>query len=65
MADEKISLNISKKDGIKSLAKNKIEQKLRSKSLYRAINGIQNVGTPHDWKIIEKYKEEIKKDEPN
>ena len=39
--------------------------KLRTKSLFRAKNGIQNVGTPHDWEDYEKYKEEIKKDESN
>ena len=26
---------------------------LRSKSLFRAIKGIQNVGTPHDWEDYE------------
>ena len=32
--------------------------KLRTKSLFRAIKGIQNVGTPHDWEDYEKYKKE-------
>ena len=33
--------------------------KLRTKSLYRASKGIQNVGTPHDWEDYEKYKKEL------
>ena len=33
--------------------------KLRTKSLYRARKGIQNVGTPHDWEDYEKYKKEL------
>ncbi len=33
--------------------------KLRTKSLFRAKNGIQNVGTPHDWEDYEKYKKEL------
>ena len=53
------------RDRNKILGKIQDRTKLRSKSLYRAINGIQNVGTPHDWEDYEKYKEEIKKDEPN
>ena len=32
--------------------------KLRTKSLFRATKGIQNVGTPHDWEDYEKYKKE-------
>jgi|TARA_E500000178_G_C16902681_1_gene698800 hypothetical protein len=34
--------------------------KLRTKSLYRAKKGIQNVGTPHDWEDYEKYKQNEK-----
>ena len=36
---------------------------LRSKSLFRAVKGIQNVGTPHDWEDYEKYKKELDKHE--
>ena len=36
--------------------------KLRTKSLIRAIKGIQNVGTPHDWEDYEKYKKELDED---
>ena len=36
---------------------------LRSKSLFRAVKGIQNVGTPHDWEDYEKYKKELDKNE--
>ena len=36
---------------------------LRSKSLFRAVKGIQNVGTPHDWEDYEKYKKELNKNE--
>ena len=49
----------------KILGKKHDRSKLRSKSLFRAINGIQNVGTPHDWEDYEKYKKEIDKDESN
>ena len=49
----------------KILGKKQDRSKLRSKSLFRAINGIQNVGTPHDWEDYEKYKKEIDKDESN
>ena len=36
---------------------------LRSKSLFRAVKGIQNVGTPHDWEDYEKYKKVLDKHE--
>jgi hypothetical protein len=36
---------------------------LRSKSLFRAVKGIQNVGTPHDWEDYEQYKKELDKNE--
>ena len=36
---------------------------LRTKSLFRAMKGIQNVGTPHDWEDCEKYKKELDKNE--
>ena len=36
---------------------------LRSKSLFRAVKGIQNVGTPHDWEDYKKYKKELDKNE--
>ena len=36
--------------------------KLRTKSLIRAIKGIQNVGTPHAWEDYEKYKKELDED---
>ena len=35
---------------------------LRTKSLFRAMKGIQNVGTPHDWEDYEKYKKELNED---
>ncbi len=34
--------------------------KLRTQSLFRAKEGIMNVGTPHDWEDYKKYKEENK-----
>ena len=63
MSDKK---NISKlfKDGWnKIFGKEEDMTKLRTKSLYRAKNGIQNVGTPHDWEDYEKYKKELDKNE--
>ena len=33
--------------------------KLRTKSLCRTKNWIQNVRTPHDWEDYEKYKKEL------
>ena len=64
MSDKKFS-NIFKKGWNKIFGKEEDMTKLRTKSLYRAREGIQNVGKPHDWEDYEKYKEEIKKDEPN
>ena len=62
MSDKK---NISKlfKDGWnKIFGKEEDMTKLRTKSLFRAQNGIQNVGTPHDWEDYEKYKKELNED---
>ena len=62
MSDKK---NISKlfKDGWnKIFGKEEDMTKLRTKSLYRAKNGVQNVGTPHDWEDFEKYKKELNED---
>ena len=65
MSDKK---NISKlfKDGWnKIFGKEEDMTKLRTKSLFRAKNGIQNVGTPHDWEDYEKYKKELDEKESN
>ena len=58
MADKKFS-NILKKGWNKIFGKEEDMTKLRTKSLYRARKGIQNVGTPHDWEDYEKYKKEL------
>ena len=58
MADNKFS-NILKKGWNKIFGKEEDMTKLRTKSLYRAREGIQNVGTPHDWEDYEKYKKEL------
>ena len=58
MADKKFS-NIFKKGWNKIFGKEEDMTKLRTKSLYRARKGIQNVGTPHDWEDYEKYKKEL------
>ena len=58
MADKKFS-NIFKKGWNKIFGKEEDMTKLRTKSLYRAREGIQNVGTPHDWEDYEKYKKEL------
>tara|TARA_X000000368_G_scaffold397385_1_gene366468 strand:+ start:392 stop:586 length:195 start_codon:yes stop_codon:yes gene_type:complete len=51
--------NIFKEGWNKIFGKEEDMTKLRTKSLYRAIKGIQNVGTPHDWEDYEKYKKEL------
>ena len=54
------------KDGWNKLfGKKEDRTKLRTKSLYRAKHGIQNVGTPHDWEDYEKYKKELDQNETN
>tara|TARA_B100001741_G_C16250599_1_gene458335 strand:- start:80 stop:274 length:195 start_codon:yes stop_codon:yes gene_type:complete len=58
MLDKKFS-NIFKKGWNKIFGKEEDMTKLRTKSLYRAREGIQNVGTPHDWEDYEKYKKEL------
>jgi len=58
MTDKKFS-NIFKKGWNKIFGKEEDMTKLRTKSLYRAREGIQNVGTPHDWEDYEKYKKEL------
>ena len=65
MTKEKDFFKYFKEGWNKILGKKHNRSKLRSKSLFRAINGIQNVGTPHDWEDYEKYKKEIDKDESN
>ena len=65
MTKEKDFFKYFKEGWNKILGKKHGRSKLRSKSLFRAINGIQNVGTPHDWEDYEKYKKEIDKDESN
>ena len=62
MSDKKFS-NIFKKGWNKIFGKEEDMTKLRTKSLYRAREGIQNVGTPHDWEDYEKYKKELDKNE--
>ena len=49
--------------GIRFFGKEEDSTSLRSKSLFRAVKGIQNVGTPHDWEDYEKYKKELDKNE--
>ena len=58
MTDKKFS-SIFKKGWNKIFGKEEDMTKLRTKSLYRAREGIQNVGTPHDWEDYEKYKKEL------
>ncbi|MDA7802573.1 hypothetical protein N9J68_02715 [Gammaproteobacteria bacterium] len=65
MTKEKDFFKYFKEGWNKILGKKHDRSKLRSKSLFRAINGIQNVGTPHDWEDYEKYKKEMDKDESN
>ncbi|MFL2709999.1 MAG: hypothetical protein EVA95_03630 [SAR86 cluster bacterium] len=50
--------NIFKDGWNKIFGKEEDMTKLRTKSLFRATKGIQNVGTPHDWEDYEKYKQE-------
>ena len=61
MSDKKIK-NIFKDGWNKIFGKEEDMTKLRTKSLFRAKNGIQNVGTPHDWEDYEKYKKELNED---
>jgi hypothetical protein len=56
---EKKFINIFKEGWNKIFGKEEDMTKLRTKSLYRARKGIQNVGTPHDWEDYEKYKKEL------
>ena len=65
MTKEKDFFKYFKEGWNKILGKKQDRTKLRSKSLFRAVNGIQNVGTPHDWEDNEKYKKEMDKDESN
>ena len=58
MSDRKF-INIFKEGWNKIFGKEEDMTKLRTKSLYRARKGIQNVGTPHDWEDYEKYKKEL------
>ena len=58
MSDKKF-INIFKDGWNKIFGKEEDMTKLRTKSLYRARKGIQNVGTPHDWEDYEKYKKEL------
>ena len=58
MSDKKF-INILKEGWNKIFGKEEDMTKLRTKSLYRARKGIQNVGTPHDWEDYEKYKKEL------
>ncbi len=58
MTDKKF-INIFKEGWNKIFGKEEDMTKLRTKSLYRARKGIQNVGTPHDWEDYEKYKKEL------
>tara|TARA_Y100000996_G_C22494971_1_gene631905 strand:- start:691 stop:885 length:195 start_codon:yes stop_codon:yes gene_type:complete len=58
MSDKKF-INIFKEGWNKIFGKEEDMTKLRTKSLYRARKGIQNVGTPHDWEDYEKYKKEF------
>ena len=60
MSDKKF-INIFKEGWNKIFGKEEDMTKLRTKSLYRARKGIQNVGTPHDWEDYEKYKKELDK----
>ena len=64
MSDKKF-INIFKEGWNKIFGKEEDMTKLRTKSLYRARKGIQNVGTPHDWEDYEKYKKELDQNETN
>ena len=65
MTKEKDFFKYFKEGWNKILGKKQDRTKLRSKSLFRAVNGIQNVGTPHDWEDYERYKKEMDKNESN
>ena len=62
MSDRKNFSKLFKEGWNKIFGKEEDMTKLRTKSLYRAKNGIQNVGTPHDWEDYEKYKKELNED---
>ena len=62
MSDKKNFSKLFKEVWKKIFGKEEDMTKLRTKSLFRAKNGIQNVGTPHDWEDYEKYKKELNED---
>ena len=62
MSDKKNFSKLFKDGWNKIFGKEEDMTKLRTKSLFRATNGIQNVGTPHDWEDYEKYKKELNED---
>ena len=65
MSDKKNFSKLFKDGWNKIFGKEEDMTKLRTKSLFRAKNGIQNVGTPHDWEDYEKYKKELDEKESN
>ena len=62
MSDKKNFSKLFKDGWNKIFGKEEDMTKLRTKSLFRAKNGIQNVGTPHDCEDYEKYKKELNED---
>ena len=65
MSDKKNFSKLFKDGWNKIFGKEEDMTKLRTKSLFRAKNGIQNVGTPHDWEDYQKYKKELDENETN
>ena len=59
MANKKNFVKFFKVGWNKISGKEEDSTSLRTKSLFRAMKGIQNVGTPHDWEDYEKYKKEL------
>ena len=62
MSDKKNISKLFNQGWNKIFGKGEDMTKLRTKSLFRAKKGIQNVGTPHDWEDYEKYKKELNED---
>ena len=65
MANKKNFVKFFKVGWNKIFGKEEDSTSLRTKSLFRAMKGIQNVGTPHDWEDYEKYIKELDEKESN
>ena len=65
MNNKKNFLKFFERGWNKIFGKEEDSTSLRSKSLFRAVKGIQNVGTPHDLEDYQKYKKELDENETN